>query len=363
MSTPVTASAKKTARDPRNGLRIAATLATIFTILGHKVFGFEQSGAHVLVALATGYICSFVFETVDAWANGRPPGFAGGGVRRFVDFFVSTHMTAITVGFLMYTNSHFWALALIVAVAIGSKYFLRVEIGGKTRHFMNPSNMGMVTALVFYQWTAVIPWGLTTLLHGPALWIVPAVVMFLGLRLNLLYTGKLPLIASFVLVFVAQAIVRSLLLGNPLLAELAILTNVPMALFVLYMITDPQTSPSEMRGQIVFGVAIATCYGVLMAARVNFTLALCLTMVVASRGVLLYVESLRERGLLKVPAAWSKREAPAGAAHAVAPALGANGVMSGVSAHAVTSGVRAHAVTSGVGARAVTSAGVEGSKP
>ena len=40
---PALTVAPKKARDPRMGLRTSATFATIFTILGHTVFGFEQS--------------------------------------------------------------------------------------------------------------------------------------------------------------------------------------------------------------------------------------------------------------------------------------------------------------------------------
>jgi len=292
MSTPNPASTRKTSRDPRNGLRIAATVATVFTILGHTVFGFEQSVAHVFVAMVTGYSCALLFEAVDARANARRPGFAGGGPLRVIDFLVSAHMTAITISFLIYTNSQFWVLAFIVAVAIGSKYFLRIELGGTLRHFMNPSNLGLAAGLILYQWTAVMPWAVTIALHGPALWILPGVVLMLGLRLNILYTGRMPLVGSFLLGFVVQAIVRSHFLGNPLTAELGVLTNVPLALFTFYMITDPQTSPSNTRGQVVVGLAIATCYGLLLAARVNFALLFCVTIVAAVRGVLLYVERL-----------------------------------------------------------------------
>src|SRR4029077_12392083 len=71
-------SAPKKPRDRRTGLRMSATLATIFTILGHTVFGFEQSLAQVFVALPTGYACAILFEWVDARAYGRVPGFLGG---------------------------------------------------------------------------------------------------------------------------------------------------------------------------------------------------------------------------------------------------------------------------------------------
>ena len=60
-------------KDPRMGLKTSATFATIFTILGHSVFGFEQSWAQIFVALASGYSCAFLIEWVDARANNRDP--------------------------------------------------------------------------------------------------------------------------------------------------------------------------------------------------------------------------------------------------------------------------------------------------
>ena len=290
--------AANTARDPRNGLRIAAASATLFTIVGHAFFGFEQSLAHIFTAIGTAYVCALLFEAVDARANGRPPGFAGGGLLKVIDFLVSAHMTSITMSFLIYTNSHFCALAFAVAAAIGSKFLFRIEVGGKVRHFMNPSNFGLVTTMLIFQWTCVIPWSLTTELHGFAAWFLPVFIAVLGFRLNLLYTHKLPLISSFLVGFVIQGIVRSYLLGNPVAAELAFLTNAPLAIFTMYMITDPQTSPSEARGQIAYGLAIAACYGLLLAFRINYAIFLCVTIAAAGRGLVLYVTSLQERGLL-----------------------------------------------------------------
>ena len=50
---------------------------------------------------------------------------------------------------------------------------------------------------------------------------------------------------------------------------------------------------------IVVGLAIAACYGLLMWARINFALFICVTIVTAARGVILYLESLRERRMLR----------------------------------------------------------------
>ena len=281
-------------RDPRNGLRTSATLATVFTFLGHRYFGFEQSTVAVAVCLITGYACAILFETIDAAANDRVPGYRGGGPKKVVDFLLSAHMTSITMSFLLYANDRLAVLALAVALALGSKYFFRVQVGGRTRHFMNPSNFGLVIVLLCYQWTSSIPWGMTTDLHGWQDWALPIIVTMLGFRLNLLFTKRLPLIAAWLIGFLVQAYVRHLGFGSPLDAEIAPLTNVAMVLFTFYMITDPQTSPAEPRRQVAFGLGIAATYGVLMCLHITYTIFYAVVIVCSIRGVWLAAESVLE---------------------------------------------------------------------
>jgi enediyne biosynthesis protein E5 len=276
-------------RDPRTGLRTSATFATLLTVLGHTLFGFEQPFAAVLVAVGTAHACALLFEAVDARAHGRAPGFAGGGWRKTVDWLLSAHMTGITLSFLIYAGTHLAVIAFMVAVAIGSKYALRVRVDGRLRHFMNPSNTGIAVGLALFHWTGALPWGFTTELRGIADWALPAVIALLGLRLNLMFTSRLPLVGAWLVGFGLQAVARSALLGNPLLAELLPLTGVPLVLFTLYMITDPMTSPRGLRGQIAFGLGIAAAYGVLMALRINFALFYSVTVATAVRGAWLYL--------------------------------------------------------------------------
>jgi len=281
-------------RDPRIGLRTSATFATIFTILGHTVLGFEQPVAQVFVALATGYACAFFFEWVDARANGVVPAFAGGGVRKVVDFLLPAHMTSITMSFLLYLHQRLWIMALAVALALGSKYVLRVRLNGRLQHFMNPSNFGIAVVLVVYQWTGVLPWSFTIDLYGVWDWLLPLIIVALGIRLNLLFTGRLPTVAAWLVAFIALAFAKSLLLERPFLAELVVLTGIPMVLFTLYMITDPQTSPSRLRSQILFGAGIALAYSVLLLLRVQYTMFYAVTVICAIRGMWLFAFSLRE---------------------------------------------------------------------
>ena len=292
----------KKARDPRMGLRTSATLATVFTILGHTVFGFEQSVAQVFVALVTGYSCALLFEWVDAKATGTAPGFVGGGFLRVVDFLLSAHMTSITLSFLLYVNQRLWIMALAVALAIGSKYVLRVFRNGRRQHFMNPSNFAIAVVLWFYQWTGMLPWGYTVDLHGKADWILLLVIVGLGMRLNILFTGRIPTVMAWLVSFIVLGIGRSFIMPSTIAAQLVVLTGIPVVLFTFYMITDPQTSPSRFRSQIIFGCSIACAYYVLLSLHVQYMMFYSVTIVCASRGVCLLLASLREPAATQEPA-------------------------------------------------------------
>ena len=290
MSEPVKVKKK---RDPRMGLRMSATLATVFTILGHTVFGFEQPVAQVFVALGTGYSCALFFEWVDARACGCQPGYAGGGWRKLVNFLLAPHMTSITLSFLLYFGSRLWIMALTVALAIGSKHVFRVRTNGRLQHFMNPSNFGIAIVLITYQWTGVLPWAFTVDIHGVWDWLVPLAIVTLGMRLNILFTGRIPSIVTWVGSFVLLSVVRSWFRNTPLWADLVVLTGIPMVLFTFYMITDPQTSPSRLRSQIIFGAAIAFTYHALLLLNVQYMMFYSVTIVCAARGVCLLLASMR----------------------------------------------------------------------
>lgn len=295
----------KAARKPKNprvGLRTSATLATVFVILGHAVFGFEQPLSVIFVALLTGYACALFFEWVDARANGVDPGFMGGGVLKCVDFLLSAHMTSITLSFLLYFNRRLWIMAFAVAVAIGSKYLLRVRLNGRLQHFMNPSNCAIAIVLACYTWTGVLPWSYTTDLHGAWDYIVPLVIVALGMRLNLLFTQRLPTIASWITTFIFLAFVRSSFQHSRFVAELVVLTGIPMVLFTFYMITDPQTSPSRLRSQVIFGSSIAAAYSVLLLLHVNYTMFYSVTLVCAIRGMGLALLNVNESAAYLSPA-------------------------------------------------------------
>ena len=81
--------------DRLGGLRRFAVAITVLNILGHAFFGFEQSFAQPVVALASAYSVELLLELIDARCNRRPLRFLGGGVRRFVEFLLSAHITGL----------------------------------------------------------------------------------------------------------------------------------------------------------------------------------------------------------------------------------------------------------------------------
>lgn len=280
-------------RDPRTGNRTAAALATLLTVLGHAVLGFEQAIIHVFVAVGTGYLCAYLFETVDARANNRPAGYEGGGWKKFVDYFVSVHMTSITTSFLIYTNVRLWVLAFAVALAVGSKYLFRVKRpDGRYIHFFNPSNFGIAVTLFLFPWVSIIPYAFLSRTAGWQDFIAPVLIMALGTRLNLFFTKRIPLILSWWAGFILQAAIRDQFFGTPFAAGLVPMTGVAFILFSFYMITDPMTSPSSLRGQIIFGLSMAFAYSVLMVEHVIFTLFYAVFFVTGGRGIVMWVESL-----------------------------------------------------------------------
>jgi enediyne biosynthesis protein E5 len=281
------------------GLRRFAIAITVLNVLGHAWFGFEQSLAQPLVALATAYGTELLLEVVDAACNRRRPRFAG-GVRQLIDFLLSAHISGLAVAMLLYPNDRLWVIAFGAATAIGSKAVFRVVVGSTTRHFFNPSNFGISVTLLLFPWVGICPpYHFTENLSGPGDWILPGLIILTGSFLNTRFTHRLPLIGAWVGCFALQAAVRSLWFDTPLVAPLAMMTGVTFVLYTFYMVTDPATTPSRPWAQAAFGAAVAAAYGVLTTVHIVFGLFFALSSVCAARGVGLYILnklSARERG-------------------------------------------------------------------
>jgi hypothetical protein len=294
-STPATVPAAPPRPGPPGGvdvrvkaLRRFALSITVFNVLGHTVLGFEQAWITPLLAAVTSYAAALLFETVDAWATGRRPEYAGGRVN-LLNFLLPAHIVGLASGMLLYANSSPWPYMFAICVANASKYLVRVKVRGRTRHVLNPSNAGVTLALLLFPWVgAAMPYQFTNLITGPLDWVLPAVVLVMGTLLNAKLTKKEPLILAWVAGIVGQAVLRHVLFGHSLAGALIPLTGVSFILFSNYMITDPGTTPFPPRRQVVFGLTTALVYGALVVLGVSFGFFFALTAVCAARGVLMW---------------------------------------------------------------------------
>ena len=278
---------------------------TLFNVLGHAFFGFEQSFAQPLVALATAYSMELLLELIDARVDRRTPRFVG-GLRPLANFLLSAHITALAVAMLLYANERLLPIAFATAVAVGSKALFRAPVGNGTRHFLNPSNFGITLTLLLFPWVGIAPpYHFTENLSGAGDWILPGLLIASGTLLNVRLTRKWPLILGWLGGFAGQAVLRNLVFGTPLAAALLPMTGVAFLLFTFYMVTDPGTTPFKPWAQAAFGIAVAAVYGLLVAVHVVFGLFFALTIVSAVRGLCLYAHALAARKVR------SKAEAPA----------------------------------------------------
>ena len=265
---------------------------TVFNILGHTFFGFEQSWAQPLIALATAYTLELLLEWIDARANDRPVRF-GGGLYNFVSFILPAHITGLAVAMLLYANDRLLPIAFAAAVAVGSKAIFRVSTPRGSQHFLNPSNFGITLTLLLFPWVGIAPpYHFTENLTGWGDWILPALIVISGSFVNVMFTRKHPLILGWVGGFIAQAVLRTLLGGATLTAALMPMSGLAFILFTFYMISDPGTTPFAPKDQVFFGVAVAAVYGLLMTMHIVFGFFFGLTLVCTVRGLSSYLRSM-----------------------------------------------------------------------
>ena len=204
---------------------------TAILLVGNLSFGILESYKKTLlaigVAIATELLLGRIF-------TGKWPHLA------------SAYISGISVGILLRSPA-FWPYALCAAIAITSKYVLRV----KNRHIWNPSNFGICVILFLAAesvTTLSIQWG-NNLWAMLVIWSLGSIIVW---RLR-----RFHICAVYVLSFLAFAFLRAWITGDPWQSEIAPITGPEYQLFIFFMITDPKTTVRSRVGQciVVFLVA------------------------------------------------------------------------------------------------------------
>lgn len=149
-------------------------------------------------------------------------------------------VTTLSLSLLLRADA-LWPLAVAAAIAIGSKFALRV----RGKHIFNPANIGIVSAILLTDaaWTTPGQWGV-------AIWLAALIAgagMFVTYR-----AARIDVPFIFLGVFAALVFARALWLGDPFSIPLLRLQNGALVLFAFFMISDPKTTPDTLIGRAVF---------------------------------------------------------------------------------------------------------------
>jgi len=281
--------------DPRRrmfALWFFGVLILLGTVVGHTVLGFEQSWAQVVVALLAACAFQYGLEVVDARARRRPMRPLS-SISEIAIFFMPAWIVGHALGLLIYAGDRLMPFAFAAAAAISSKVVFRAPTPAGSQHFFNPSNCGMLITLALFPSVGLAPpYHFTENLTGLAAWAVPAFVLVTGISVHALFTGRLPIVAGWLIGFCVQALVRNYIAGAMSIAVFVPMTSAAFSLFTLYMIPDPATTPLNRSRQVLFGFAVAFVYGVLLLTHIVFGLFVALGIVSLGRGLGLYALAL-----------------------------------------------------------------------
>lgn len=216
---------------------------TLILLVGHLTFGILESYKKTLLAIGTSILVELALGKL---LVGKWPHLA------------SAYISGISVGILLRSPA-FWPYALCAAIAISSKYVLRI----RNRHIWNPSNFGICVVLFLAAesvTTLSIQWG-NNLWAMLVIWSLGSAIIW---RLR-----RFHICATYVVSFLFFAVLRTWIVGDPLLSELSPITGPEYQLFIFFMITDPKTTVRSRLGQCIVAFSVAA---VEMVLRLRFSI-------------------------------------------------------------------------------------------
>ncbi|MGE0826343.1 MAG: DUF2330 domain-containing protein [Candidatus Binatia bacterium] len=217
----------------RNDARVwqCGVLAGVL-IFGMSSLDFPLSLVIITSTLLAGVLGEYTLSTIIPVGRGPRP--------------LSATISAISV-LLLFRSTAVWAYPAVTLLAVASKYCVRI----RGRHWLNPTNFAILLGTQLLPgWLSSGQWGHLTLL--------PLVLGGLGI-LVLVRAGRLDSAGTFFVVHTTLEWVRVLYYGYPYPSDVVIhrLNNGALWLFMLYMLTDPQTTPRARWGRIFHASFVA----------------------------------------------------------------------------------------------------------
>lgn len=147
---------------------------------------------------------------------------------------------------LLLRGNHATTMAIAGCLAIASKFLFRTQ--GK--HFFNPGNFGIISALILTHdaWVSPGQWG--------ADWLY--LMLFVGAGgIVVKRVGRWDTSATFLGAYVGLEILRNLWVGWSWDVLQHQLMNGSLLLFAFFMITDPRSIPNATTSRIIWSVCLA----------------------------------------------------------------------------------------------------------
>lgn len=160
----------------------------------------------------------------------------------------SAYMSGISMSLLLRPQTGvLWPFALCAVITIASKYALQY----RGRHLWCPTDLSISllllvapgsVAILSHQWGNDLPTNLVIWAFG----------IYVAWRARIFH-----ITITYIVAFIVFALLRSAMMGLPVLPEIAPVTGPMYQLFVFFMITDPRSNVSTRRGRIVVAILVA----------------------------------------------------------------------------------------------------------
>ncbi|MDZ8135439.1 MAG: RnfABCDGE type electron transport complex subunit D [Nostoc sp. DedQUE04] len=201
----------------------------------------ELIGVAIATSLATQWILSLV---ISHWSLANNKGQMTNDKKQMPNL-RSALITSLGLSLLLRAD-HWTTMAIAAAIAIASKFIFRVG----DKHFFNPANFGIISALILTPdaWVSPGQWG-EEWWYG---------LLFLGTGGMILQRiGRWDTTAAFLGSYSLLEAIRNLWLGWTWDVYWHRLMSGSLLLFALFMITDPRSIPNSRIGRVVWAICIA----------------------------------------------------------------------------------------------------------
>jgi len=166
-----------------------------------------------------------------------------------INYFSFSSLTTAFGVMLMMVGDSIWIYVFAIILGLGQKYFLTL----KGSHFFNPSNFALLMAMFFFYNDAHIVLGQL----GDELYLR---IVVIGLGIIILIRAKrLVIPISFIVIYIVMQYIFVVSYDDTVVLEDIYLRfySVSSIVFILFMLTDPRTTPTSVWKQILFAFFIA----------------------------------------------------------------------------------------------------------